>query len=78
MRCPGLDLRYWKIDDIYEINCPICGRQNEIWKDDMFVVCAKCRTKIKNPRLNLSCADWCDAAEDCPGVKFKKENNSQE
>ena len=25
INCPGQDLRYWKLDDIYEVTCVHCG-----------------------------------------------------
>lgn len=74
MKCPGMDLKYWKIEDIFDVNCPVCQYKNEVWKDDIYVICCHCRIKIKNPRLNINCADYCESAQDCPGVQMQNAN----
>ena len=34
MKCPGQDMQFWKPGDIYEVECPGCGRTVEFFKDD--------------------------------------------
>ena len=34
MKCPGQDMQFWKPGDIYEVDCPGCGRTVEFFKDD--------------------------------------------
>lgn len=66
-KCPGQDRRYWKPEDIYEMECPSCGNILEFWKTDIRVRCEKCRRLVSNPRFDLGCAEWCAYAEYCLG-----------
>lgn len=68
IRCPGQDLRFWKLGDIFEVQCPHCGTSVEFWKDEPSVKCPHCRKAIVNPRLDLGCAQWCRHAEECLGA----------
>ncbi len=67
-RCPGQDQRFWKPEDIFEINCPGCGTAIEFWKDEPKLKCLKCGELIVNPKLDLGCAEWCKYAKECLGV----------
>ena len=67
-RCPGQDQRFWKPDDIFEINCPNCHTPTEFWKDEPQVKCPNCHTQITNPKLDLGCAKWCKYAKQCLGT----------
>ena len=42
IHCPGQDLRYWKLDDMYEVYCVHCGAQVEFFKDDPRRLCKAC------------------------------------
>ncbi len=66
-KCPGQDRRYWKPEDIYEMECPDCGNILEFWKTDVRVRCEKCRRLVSNPRFDLGCAAWCPYADYCLG-----------
>ncbi len=68
VRCPGQDLRFWKLGDIFEAQCPHCAAVVEFWKDEPSVKCPHCRKVIVNPRLDLGCAQWCPQAEQCLGA----------
>jgi len=68
VRCPGQDLRFWKLGDIFETQCPHCRTAVEFWKDEPSVKCPQCRKVIVNPRLDLGCAQWCQHAEQCLGA----------
>ena len=65
LKCPGQDRRFWKPDDIFEVECPSCGQGIEFWKDDVRQKCSGCGNELLNPRLDLACAKWCQYAEKC-------------
>lgn len=67
-RCPGQDMRYWTPDAIHEMRCPHCGAEIEIWKDEPVRVCRACRKRVRNPYLDMGCAEWCHYAEECLGA----------
>ena len=66
--CPGQDRRFWKPTDIFEVLCPYCGKRIEFWRDDPVRDCPKCQKKVRNPRLDLGCAKWCQFAQECLGI----------
>lgn len=66
MRCPGQDMRYWKPEDIWEAQCPKCGRTLEFFKDDVRRRC-RCGHEIVNPKIDFGCASWCQYADQCVG-----------
>ena len=68
-KCPGQDLRFWKPEDIFEAPCPHCGTGIEFWKDDPARTCSGCGQRVKNPKIDTGCAEWCKYAEECLGVK---------
>ena len=65
MRCPGQDQRYWTPKDIATVRCPACSRDIEIWKDEPMRTCPGCGAKVRNPNLDLGCAEWCKFADEC-------------
>ena len=67
-KCPGQDQRFWKPDDIFEVQCPGCGAVIEFWKDEPSLKCPKCRKLVVNPRLDLGCAEWCQYGDECLGA----------
>jgi hypothetical protein len=67
-KCPGQDKRFWKPDDIFDVNCPECGAAVEFWKDDPKLRCPHCKQVVTNPKLDLSCAQWCKYARECLGT----------
>lgn len=77
IKCPGQDTRYWKPDDVYELECAKCGRLVEFFKTDPWRDCPGCGSRIANPKVTLGCAQWCDHAVACLGydpktVRLKK------
>jgi HD superfamily phosphohydrolase YqeK len=66
MKCPGQDMRFWKPGDIFDTQCPECGRRVEFFKDEVRRKC-RCGHEIVNPNLNFGCAQWCPYAEQCVG-----------
>ncbi|HCE43805.1 MAG TPA: hypothetical protein DET40_09685 [Lentisphaeria bacterium] len=75
-RCPGQDMRFWKPEDIFTLDCPHCGNEIEFWKDEPFLICKKCGKEIKNPRIDLGCAKWCKFADKCLGRTSSDESAS--
>ncbi len=74
VRCPGQDLRFWKLGDIFDVPCPHCGAAVEFWRDEPSVKCPHCRQMIVNPKLDLGCAQWCQHAEQCLGAVIDPES----
>ncbi len=72
VRCPGQDLRFWKPEDIFEVQCPGCGGTVEFFKDEPKLKCRKCEQMVVNPKIDLGCAEWCQYAEQCLGVNVAK------
>ena len=66
-KCPGQDQRYWTPDAIFDVRCPYCGRAIEFWKDEPSRICRSCEREVRNPRIDLACAEWCAEAEACLG-----------
>jgi putative nucleotidyltransferase with HDIG domain len=66
-RCPGQDQRFWKPDDIFEVQCPNCGESIEFFKDEPKLKCVRCKNIVVNPKMDLGCAKWCQYAKQCVG-----------
>lgn len=70
--CPGQDTRFWKMDDVFEVNCSHCGSPMEFFRDDGYRRCRKCGKKVSNPKISLGCAQWCEHARECLGYDPKE------
>ena len=70
VRCPGQDQRFWKPQDIFEVDCTKCGQSVEFFKDEPQLKCRRCGHTVINPKIDLGCAEWCQYAEQCLGVRF--------
>jgi len=66
-RCPGQDMRYWTPRDIFDVACPDCGKAIEFWKDEPSRTCPGCGREVRNPQIDLGCAEWCKYAPECLG-----------
>lgn len=66
-RCPGQDMRYWKPEDVYDVRCPHCRTEVEFFKDEPFQRCPSCGGRVRNPKIDLGCAKWCEFAKQCLG-----------
>lgn len=75
VRCPGQDQRFWKPDDIFEVQCPSCHNFVEFFKDESKLKCRNCGQLVTNPKIDLGCAKWCQYAEQCLGVSTVKYTN---
>jgi len=71
VKCPGQDKRFWKPDDIFEVNCSSCGNSVEFFKDDPSRRCRNCGERVVNPKFFLGCAQWCEHAKECLGFDPK-------
>lgn len=70
--CPGQDTRYWKPDDVYDVECSHCGKMLEFFKDEARRKCPGCGNRIQNPKLSFGCAQWCEHAKECLGYDPKE------
>jgi len=75
VRCPGQDQRFWKPEDIFDVNCPGCDKPVEFFKDEPKLKCRNCGEAVVNPKIDLGCAEWCQYAEQCLSVSVKDESN---
>lgn len=76
VRCPGQDQRFWKPEDVFEVNCSQCGAAVEFFKDEPKLKCHECGHMVVNPKIDLGCAEWCQYAEQCLGVSAVKQTNA--
>ena len=53
VRCPGQDQRFWKPEDIFEVECSGCGRTVEFFKDEPKLICRNCGKAVANPKIDL-------------------------
>lgn len=67
MQCPGQDTRYWKPGDIFESECPHCGKIVEFFKDEATRKCKNCKNTVLNPKMDFGCAAYCKFAAECLG-----------
>ncbi len=67
-RCPGQDQRFWKTEDIFEVNCTQCGEPVEFFKDEPKLKCSNCGCFVVNSKIDIGCADWCKHSEQCTAV----------
>lgn len=68
MKCPGQDMKYWKDDAIFNVDCPKCGAPIEFYKDDTSRKCSGCNHRLVNPKMDFGCASYCQFAEQCLGT----------
>lgn len=64
MECPGQDTRFWKQDDVFEIECPKCHYSVEFFKYDVKRKC-RCGHEMVNPKIDFGCAQWCSYGDKC-------------
>ena len=72
-KCPGQDFRNLKISIHI---CPQCGKEVEIFSDELRVKCPSCGGMVYPDRVP-SCIEWCKSAKKCLGEeKWKKVMNA--
>jgi HD superfamily phosphodiesterase len=74
-KCPGQDQRFWKPEDIFEVQCTGCGHTIEFFKDEPKLKCLKCGQIVTNPKIDLGCAEWCRYGEQCLSISSTKRAN---
>jgi len=62
-KCPGQDKRNITAEIIL---CPNCGKNLEIFSDELKIKCPQCRNFVFRERMP-SCLDWCKSAKKCIG-----------
>jgi putative nucleotidyltransferase with HDIG domain len=72
VKCPGQDQRFWKPEDIFEVECTGCGHPIEFFKDEPKLKCRKCGQTVANPKIDLGCAEWCQYGEQCLSISATK------
>jgi ribosomal protein S27E len=72
-KCPGQDQRFWKPEDVFEVNCPACGSTMEFFKDDPALKCPSCGQTMANPKIDRGCLEWCRYAEECSALPSEKD-----
>ena len=73
LSCPGQDSRFWKPEDMAEIECGKCGNLLEFFKTEGTRRCKNCGTVVVNPKVSLGCAQWCKYAKECLGYDPKEQ-----
>lgn len=48
------------------MNCPTCGKEVEIWTDELKATCRSCGGKVFRAQ-QASCIEWCPHAKECVG-----------
>ena len=66
-KCPGQDRRNLQTQIII---CPGCGRDAEIFSDEMRVKCFGCGALFSRQKPS-TCLDWCKSAQICAGANFR-------
>ena len=72
VKSPGQDQRFWKPEDIFEVQCTGCDHTIEFFKDEPKLKCRKCGQIVVNPKIDLGCAEWCQYGDQCLGVSTTK------
>lgn len=67
--CPGI--QKIKQPEPEEIKCPYCGKDLEIWTDEIKVNCPNCKKEILRLQA-ATCLDWCKYAKECVGDEIYK------
>jgi DNA-directed RNA polymerase subunit RPC12/RpoP len=62
-KCPGQDFRNLTVS-VHK--CPKCGRDVEVFSDEMKAKCPKCKTVVEKENVP-TCIEWCKEAKRCLG-----------
>ncbi len=65
--CPGS--QKFRQPQPEEVKCPNCGREAEIWTDEIQITCPNCKHVILRIKEGASCLDWCRYALECVGER---------
>jgi DNA-directed RNA polymerase subunit RPC12/RpoP len=64
--CPGSKI-FKDVRPEY-LGCPHCGKEIELWSDELVVRCKNCGNYVSK-RRGASCIDWCRFARECVGAQ---------
>lgn len=64
--CPGA--RTIKEASPEYMPCPHCGKEMEVWTDELVARCPHCKKPVPRER-GASCIDWCAFAAECVGAQ---------
>ena len=62
-QCPGQDSRNLSVS--FHL-CPQCGKEVEMFSDEMRVKCPQCKTSVEKKTVP-TCIQWCKQAKQCLG-----------
>jgi DNA-directed RNA polymerase subunit RPC12/RpoP len=62
--CPGS--KKIKEPQPYETKCSKCGKETEIWTDEILILCPNCGGAVYGKNIP-SCIEWCEKAKECVG-----------
>ena len=63
--CPGASVV--KALKPYDVTCPHCGTEAEVWSDELRARCPTCHAWVYRER-GATCLDWCAKAKECVGA----------
>ncbi len=63
--CPGS--KKFKEPQPENLKCPSCGREVEMWTDEIQRACPHCKKIILRKQEGATCLDWCRYAKECVG-----------
>lgn len=63
--CPGS--KKFRQPEPENLKCPSCGREVEMWTDEIQRSCPYCKAVILRKLEGASCLDWCRYAKECVG-----------
>ncbi len=69
-------MRNWRPEDIFNLRCPHCNEEIEFWKDEPVRPCPACGKEVRNPRIDMGCAEWCAESDKCLGILKKNDREA--
>ena len=63
--CPGS--QKFRQPQPEEIKCPYCGKEVEIWTDEIKATCPNCKKVVFRKQEEMGCLEWCKYAKECVG-----------
>lgn len=64
--CPGS--KKFRQPEPENLKCPSCGKEVEIWTDEIQRACPHCKAVILRKLEGATCLDWCRYAKECVGM----------
>ncbi len=54
LKCPGQEQKSFQPDDVFDADCPSCGKPIEFFRTDTVRRCPSCGKAAPNPRLKAA------------------------